>query len=252
MSMFLAIDIGNSGAKLGIFDGHKLTKSFRIPAPDSRKKDIGEALAPVMAEIAGLGGEWKAGLSSVAPSLTPVFVSEVRRQLGVEPSILTARAPLEFKLRYNPDQLGSDRLANVIAARKLYGFPAIVIDMGTATKYEVIDHLGDYLGGLIAPGAWSSAEALFERAEKLFPVELEKPDQLIADNTVDALKSGIFNGFLGQVENVLGKLIQELGYTHIRVVATGGQADIFVRELAQIETVDSHLTLKGIETFFNR
>lgn len=165
--MFLAIDIGNSGAKLGLFENHKLIRTFRVPKPEA-ENDLKPALGQVFSEIARFPGPWKAGLSSVAPSLTEAFVTEVREKLEVEPDILTARSPLGFRLRYDPDQLGSDRLANVIAARKFYGYPTIIVDMGTATKYEVIDHAGDYLGGLIAPGAGSAADSLFARAEKLF------------------------------------------------------------------------------------
>jgi type III pantothenate kinase len=197
-------------------------------------------------------GPWKAGISSVVPSLTDNFADLIGQLLNAKPVILSAKAASDFKLNYNRNQLGTDRLANVIATRKYYGYPAIVVDMGTATKYDVIDPNGDYLGGLIAPGAASSAESLFARGAQLFPVALEKPAFLIASNTTDALKSGVYYGFVAQVDGIIRGLIDLVKYSKIKIVATGGYAQIFAPEMPLIETVDTALTLKGIEVFSNQ
>jgi type III pantothenate kinase len=250
--MYLAIDIGNTTVNIGYFENHILGGSFRISSttPTTSEKVeayIREQIEEKLGEKPVITG---VGISSVVPSLTDTYSLAVKKHLQIEPKLLSHKIDLGFRILYDdPAQLGTDRLANVIAARKLYGFPILIIDLGTATKYEVIDSHGDYLGGIIAPGARISAESLFEKGAQLFPVKLERPDMLIGTTTEGALKSGIYYGFLGQLSYLKERIGRELGLPKLMVVATGGYADLFQSDL--FDKIDPGLTLKGIELALN-
>jgi type III pantothenate kinase len=175
-----------------------------------------------------------------------------RKYFGREPMVLTHRSDLGFEILYDdPRQVGADRLANAAAVRKIYGYPAIIVDLGTATTYDIIDSDGNYAGGLIAPGVWTSASNLFKKASRLFPVKLEKPERFIATDTANSIKSGIYYGFMGQMEYIVSRIKKEASFTDCRIIATGGYADIFLEEAKPIETVDTALTLKGLQIVFD-
>ncbi len=200
--MFLAIDIGNTSVTFGYFREHQLLGTFAISSITPITPDeIGILISTQLKQRLNSEPEvHRVGICSVVPSLTNSYSEAIKKYLKVEPQILNYNVNLGFRVLYDdPSKLGTDRLANVIAARAIYSFPTLVIDLGTATKYDVIDKNGDYQGGLIAPGIWTSASSLFEKAAQLFPVNLEPPDRLIARNTGDSLKSGIYYGFLGQM-----------------------------------------------------
>jgi type III pantothenate kinase len=253
--MFVAIDIGNTATTIGYFRAHQLLGTLVIPSITPITPDkIGALILEQLKQwLNGDTNVEKIGISSVVPSLTSFYLEAVREYLKIEPHILNHRINLEFRILYDdPAQLGTDRLANVIAARALYGYPTLVIDLGTATKYDVIDKNGDYLGGLIAPGVWTGASSLFEKAAQLFPVKLEPPDRLIARNTGDSLKSGIYFGFLGQLFYVMERIKIEMGDSELRVVATGGYAELFRECAGLFNEIDAGLTLRGLEIAFNR
>jgi type III pantothenate kinase len=126
------------------------------------------------------------------------------------------------------------------------------VDIGTATKYDILDESGDYIGGIIAPGPASSAKNLFESGARLFPVGLDKPEKLLGTNSVQCLKSGIFNGFLGQLQYLIKRIKDELNYREIKLIVTGGYGEIFSSELNPSPKVDTGLTLKGIRIAFDR
>jgi type III pantothenate kinase len=252
--MFLAIDIGNTAVSIGYFQDHLLKGSFHVSNTDSITfQQVTETIQNTLERLLGKDFNIKGvGISSVVPDMTDKYLEMVKNIFEVEPKLLTHHQAIDFRVLYDdPEQLGSDRLANVIAARKLYGYPLLIIDLGTATKYEVIDDSGDYLGGLIAPGIWISASALFERGARLFPVDLERPQRLIGTNTEQALKSGIYYGFLGQMKNLIDRISRELGKESLRVVATGGYAELFRAESSLFDMVDLGLTLKGLEIALN-
>jgi type III pantothenate kinase len=253
--MFVAIDIGNTVTKVGYFRDHHLLGTLVIlsTAPLTPDKIGALIIEQLKKWLRGDTNVEKIGISSVVPSLTSFYLEAVRKHLKVEPQILNHRVNLEFRILYDdPAQLGADRLANVIAARYLYGYPTLVIDLGTATKYDVIDKSGDYLGGLIAPGVWTGASSLFEKAAQLYPVKLEPPDRLIARNTDDSLKSGIYFGFLGQLFYLVERIKKEMRDSELKVVATGGYTELFRECAGLFNEIDTGLTLKGLEIAFNR
>jgi type III pantothenate kinase len=256
--IFLAIDIGNSAVKFGLFQNGELKGTFAIKSdPNFGSERYWKDISGWLGEM-GVAPIGKIAISSVVPTLTDAFSELAREYLGLKPQILDTieEARLGFKVNYDdPTQLGADRLANIVAARALYGYPAIVVDIGTATTFDVIDESGNFIGGLIAPGPQTSAEALFSKAAKLFAVPITRPGQIIATNTSDAMKSGIYFGALGQISSILDRLIAEIKdliTDHaIKVIVTGGLAELFAAELKTFQ-VDSHLTLRGLQLVFDQ
>lgn len=252
--MFLAIDIGNTTTMIGFFEGGELKGSFRVASSHAVTADeSGIRIHQLLQFHAGRDNTVsKIGLCSVVPTLTQIYLSMAEKYFGMEPMVLTHRTELGFKILYDdPRQVGADRLANAAAVRAVYGYPAIIVDLGTATTYDIIDSDGNYAGGLIAPGVWTSAANLFKRASRLFPVKLEKPDRFIGTDTANSIKSGIYHGFIGQMEYIVNRIRKEQGFAKCRVIATGGYADVFLEEALSLETVDTALTLKGLQIVFD-
>jgi type III pantothenate kinase len=205
-----------------------------LPFHGVAKEDIGEAI-----------------LCGVVPPLVPVFEELCQRYfktvlLVVEPGVKTGvRINMD-----NPREVGADRIVNAAAAYGLYGGPAIVIDMGTATTFDVISEDGSYIGGAIAPGMEAATEALFTRTARLPRIELIRPQNAIGKNTVAAMQSGVIFGYVGLVEGLVSRLTRELG-GGAKVIATGGYADLIARETKVIEAVDRHLTLHGLRLIYD-
>jgi len=248
--MFLAIDIGNTTSSFGFFSGRKYLDGFKLPSQQAKHEDdLGKVLlSHLQHHLPGKEVIRRIGICSVVPEITHKFTSIAEKYHKVIPEQLRADKDYGFKIGYDePGQLGTDRLANVIAVRELYGFPSIVIDMGTATKIELLDSTGDYVGGMIAPGVAISAEALFEKASRLFPVTYTKPKSLIGKNTTDCLKSGIYYGALGQLKWVIDSIKSQYGFQDIKVIGTGGLAGILESEAGLFTTIDLELTLRGLQ-----
>ncbi|MBL7120292.1 MAG: type III pantothenate kinase [Dehalococcoidia bacterium] len=247
--MLLAIDVGNSKIAFGIFEADRLKVSLSMSTAIHRMEDEYASLLFNLLphhEVA-MSDIREAIMCSVVPPLVHVFQDLCQRYLGtpllvVGPGIRTGvRIGLD-----NPREVGPDRIVNAAAAYRFYGGPAIVIDMGTATTFDVISKEGDYLGGAIAPGMEMATEALYTRTARLPRIELVRPQNAIGKNTVSAMQSGVIFGYTGLVESLVARLEQELG-EKARVIATGSYADVIARETNVIETVNRHLTLLGLQ-----
>lgn len=253
--MFLAIDIGNTTTMIGFFEGGRLLGSFRVESSHAVTADeCGILVHELLRFHAGDDRTVRdMGICSVVPTLTQIYVSMAEKYFKLKPSMLDHNSELGFKILYeDPAQVGADRLANAVAARKLFGFPCVIIDLGTATTYDIINADGDYAGGLIAPGLWTSASNLFKKASRLFPVKIEKPDKVIATDTANSIKSGLYYGFIGQMEYLVNLIRRQTPYDNIKVIATGGYSDIFIKdEIGLIDSVDQSLTLKGLQILFD-
>ena len=171
------------------------------------------------------------------------------RPLIVGPGIKTG-----IRLNYeNPRSIGADRIVNVVGAYEQYGGPLIVIDIGTATTFDVVAKNGDFLGGVIAPGIGTSADALFQRAAQLPRIELVPPKQIICRNTIQGMQAGIIFGYVGQIDEIVRRIKQEMGGEKpVKVIATGGLARMISRESSTIDTIDHFLTLTGLRVLYER
>jgi len=252
--MLLAIDVGNTNTVIGCFRGETLLGSFRIQSASAYTTDEAGILCmqlikhhvPTADRVEGVA------LCSVVPALTAVYENMARYYFDSDPLTLSCDFDLGLKLAHRePRQVGNDRLANAMAVGVHYRLPAVVVDFGTATTFDVIDRAGTYLGGAIAPGVITSSAELFRRAAQLFKVRIEQPSRLIAEDTATAMQAGIFYGTVGQVERILTGIERELGDKPM-VIATGGLAELWRKGIPGIDVVDLNLTLKGLRIFYDR
>lgn len=246
--MLLTVDVGNTNITLGLYQGETLGPRWRIATAHERMPDeYGLQLLGFLQHVgvhpADLEGVC---LASVVPPLTDKLVEASRRYLEHDPLVVEAGVRTGVRILYeDPRAVGADRVADAVAVRHLYGGPACVVDFGTATTFDAITVEGDYLGGAIAPGIGIAAEALFLRAAKLPRVELRRPPTAIGRNTVHAMQSGLLFGYVGLVEGMVARFRAELGPT-MKVIATGGLAELIARETEVIDIINPWLTLDGL------
>ena len=250
--MLLCVDIGNTNTVMGLYRGDDLLAHWRISTDHQKMPD--EYAMQLMALLAygGMAPEEIDGiaLASVVPPLTDVFREMLTHYVRVEPLVVGTGVKTGVAIRYdNPRNVGADRVANAAAAYRLYGGPACIVDFGTGTTFDALSAKGEYLGGAIAPGVRIAAEALFERTAQLPRIDLVRPKKAIGSNTVDAMRSGVLFGYVGLVEGMVARFRQELG-PDMRVIATGGLAQVISRETDVIEFVDPWLTLKGLRIIY--
>jgi type III pantothenate kinase len=246
--VLLAIDVGNTTTMIGAFSGEKLVARWTLTSGTSRTAD--EAALTVAGLCAGAGISADSAprivIASVVPSLTPVFEGMARKLFKRHALVVTSDTETGIEILYrDPASVGADRIANAVAAWKLYKLPAIVVDLGTATTFDVIAREGKYLGGVIAPGLVTSAENLFARGAKLFPVEFRAPAVVVGRSTEESLLSGIMYGAVGQVDEIVGRIEAELGES-TEVIGTGGLVETVAPLTRTIKTVDPALTLHGL------
>jgi type III pantothenate kinase len=247
--MLLAVDIGNTNITFGIFDGEKLRADWRMATGVNQMADeYASLLLNLMSHQNLQTSDIKeVALCCVVPPLIVTFEELFKRYFHVSPLVVGPKIKTGVRIRMdNPREVGTDRIVNTAAAHHLYGGPVIIVDMGTATTFDTVSKEGDYLGGAIATGIATAAEALFARAAALPRVELARPKQAIGTNTISAMQSGIVFGYAGLVEGVVARIQRELG-EKAQVVATGGYAELMAKETAIIDKVNPNLTLEGLK-----
>ena len=250
--MLLAVDIGNTNIAFGVFEGERLRATWHMATVIHRTVDEYATVLLNLLHYQGLETQdiREVALCSVVPPLTATFEELFQRYFHISPLVVGAGVKTEVRIRMdNPREVGADRIVNAAAAHHLYHDPVIIVDLGTATTFDTVSGEGDYLGGAIAPGINTAAEALFTRAAMLPRVELVHPKQAIGTNTIDAMQSGIVFGYVGLVEGVVARIRQELG-EKAKVVATGGYAQLIARETAVIDEVNPDLTLIGLRLIY--
>jgi len=250
--MLLAIDIGNTNIVLGVYREEELVVCWRLATDVHKMADEYAVLLNSLFSNAGLPkSEINASaISCVVPPLLPIFQEVCREDLKVEPLVVGPGVKTGVRILIdNPRELGADRIVNAIAARRLYTMPAIVIDFGTATTFDVISREGDYLGGAIAPGIAISAEALYREAAQLPRIELAVPKKVIGKNTVASMQSGVLFGYVALVEGMVERIKEELE-EEAKVIATGGLAGVIARETSAIQVVNPNLTLEGLRLIY--
>jgi len=251
--MLLVLDVGNTNTTLGVYDGAKLTYSWRLTSERQRTMDEYGIMCRTLLELAALDSSSIGGIaiSSVVPPLDFTLRKMAEVYFHIEPLFVSAVNAGITILYDDPQEVGADRIVNAVAALAKYGAPCIVVDFGTATTFDAISRAGEYLGGIISPGIQISADALFQRAARLRNTEIRRPDKLIGTNPTGSIQSGLYYGNIGLVDGVLTRMIQELG-VGTRVVATGGLAPLISRGSQLIEAVDPDITLEGLRLIYER
>lgn len=256
MTMLLAIDIGNTNINIGVWHNQTLRREWRLQtAHDKTADEYGLLLVGLLREEGLERTIDGVILASVVPILTQTFVQLCRTTLKRDPLVVTADLDLGIKvLTDNPMELGTDRLVDAVAAFRQFNRPCIVIDMGTATTFDVISAEGELLGGAIAPGLRLTAEALSSHAAKLSQVPLYAPLQAIGRNTVHATQSGIIFGYAALVEGMIQRLIREHPdrESDILVVGTGGLIHFIAPHTELINRIEPWLTLTGLRIIYQR
>lgn len=246
--MLLAIDMGNTNLTLGLYQGESMHARWRLATDQERMPDEYGLQLLGLLQNAGRAPEDLRGviLSSVVPPLTNRVQQACREYLRQEPLLVTHELDTGVTILYDdPRAVGADRIADAVAVQKLYGGPACVIDFGTATTFNAIDRSGNYLGGAITAGIGIAAQALSSRTAKLPPVDLQRPPNVIGRNTVHAMQSGLLFGYVCMVEGMVARFRQEIG-PDMKVIATGGLAEVVSKETPVIQVVAPWLTLDGL------
>jgi len=246
--MLLAIDIGNTNLTLGLYEGGQLGAHWRLATDHNRMPDeyglqflgLLQNAGKTISDIHGIS------LASVVPPLTGRVVQACREYLKQEPLVVDAGIKTGIKIRYDdPKAVGADRVCDAVAVLKIYGGPACVVDFGTATTFNAITKEGEYLGGAITAGINLAAESLFTHAAKLPRIDFQRPPSVIGRNTIHAMQSGLLFGYVSMVEGMVARFKSELG-SEMKVIATGGMAEVIAKETSVVNFIAPWLTLDGL------
>lgn len=253
--MIIAMDVGNTNIKTGIYDGRQMVQYVRFSTDMKKTSDEYGLMLLQFLQLKGISLQQieAAVVSSVVPSINFTIEHMCRTYFDFDPLLLGPGVRTGLNIRYdNPREVGSDRIASAVAAFELHGGPAIVIDFGTATTFNAISAEGEFLGGAIMPGIKLSAEALVTGAARLPRIELIKPESAINRTTVSNMQAGIIYGYVGAVDHIVTGMRHELGDPAAQVIATGGMARLISNESKTITRVNGSLTLEGLRIIYER
>ena len=247
--MLLAVDVGNTQTVFGLYEGSELGERWRIATETQR---TGDELGALLADFLDPGVIDGICLSSTVPRLVPEYEHLAARWVKAELLVVGPGVRTGIAVEHEaPRDIGPDRIVNAVAAKELYGAPAIVADFGTSTNFDVVSPEGAYVGGVLAPGIEVSMDALFARAARLVKVDYVEPPQVIGKTTAGALQSGLVYGFAGQVDGIVDAIRGELG-AEAPVIGTGGLVDLIAPHSRTIGPVEPFLTLAGLRVVWER
>ena len=247
--MLLVIDVGNTNTAIGVYRGKTLIGNWRMSTNRERTSDETGMFLISLLKHAGIEPDALTDviMCSVVPPVMHSMTNAIRKYMNKLPIMVEPGVKTGINIKYeNPREVGSDKIVNAVSAIKLYGSPVIIVDFGTATTFCAVNSKRDYLGGVICPGIKISAEALFDKASKLPRIEIIKPKHIIGRTVITSMQSGIVYGFVGQVDYIVGLIMQEMAEEGIRVIATGGMAKLIASESLTIDEVNPLLSLEGL------
>ncbi len=252
--MLLVIDIGNTNITVGIYKDDKIIKIFRLTTEYQRTSDdYGLSLLTFLqADNIAVEDIDDVIISSVVPKINYSFNNSIKKYFHKTPISVGPGVKTGIDIRIdNPSALGADRLVDAVGAFYTYGGPCLIVDFGTATTYDIVSSKGEFIGGVIAPGIGICAHALSSQTAKLPEVEIEKPDKIIAKNTIKSMQAGIVYGYIGQTEYIIRKIKEEYGQD-LKVISTGGLGRIIANETDLIDIYDVQLTFKGLKIIYDK
>lgn len=253
--MLLTIDVGNTNITFGMFEGKTLITTFRMTTKQLRTSDEYGIDILEMIERNQISGKEVEHviIASVVPDVMHSLNSGIIKYFNITPVIVGPGIRTGIRVvTENPKQIGADRIVDAAGAFALYGGPVLVLDFGTATTYDLVDASGSFVAGVTAPGIRISAKALWEGAAKLPKIEIQKPESILAQETISSMQAGLVYGQIGQTEYIVRCMIEESGYQNVKVVATGGLGRIIANETDCIHIYDPNLTLSGLRLIFEK
>jgi type III pantothenate kinase len=252
--MLLAVDVGNSHIVFGLFETDSLRAHWRIATRrEATADELGVTLRALFSSVELPPGSVSGMIvSSVVPDMNRVLAAVGAAYFDVDPLFVVPGIRTGMPILYeNPHDVGADRIVNAVAAKARLGAPVIVLDFGTATTLDVVAPDGAYLGGVIAPGLGVAAEALFQRAARLHPVDVRRPQRVVGRNTEESIQSGLFYGYASLVQGLVERVRRDLD-AEAPVIATGGLAPGIESELPFLDEVDLNLTLHGLRLVWTK
>lgn len=252
--MIFVFDVGNTNIVLGVFKQGKLLHHWRIGTSQQKTEDEYGMVVKQLFDHAGIALADINGIiiSSVVPPLIASLEQMCQKYFNMRPLIIGPGMKTGLDIKYeNPREVGADRIVNAVAAINKYRSPLIIVDFGTATTFCYVNEKQQYLGGVIAPGINISTEALYTYAAKLPRIEITKPDRVVGKNTVSAMQSGIFYGYVGQVDGIVSGIKKQFNSDPV-VIATGGLAPLIAQGSSSIDHVDTFLTIEGLYLIYTR
>lgn len=252
--MLLALDVGNSNATIGCFDGEKLVGRWRLRTIREQTADEWGILIRNLFTLSSLDLAAVDGviISSVVPAVDQPLEAMANRYFHRRPLFVNYATDLGIAVKYdNPREVGADRLVNAVAGFRKYGGPVVIVDLGTTINFDIVSAEGTFLGGLICPGIGMSISGLFARTARLPMVDFREPEKLIGSNTVGSITSGLFYGFVGMIDGIVERLAVELG-PNLKCIATGGQGELIVKPSHWVMSYDEDLTLEGLRMIWER
>ncbi|MBP2026162.1 type III pantothenate kinase [Peptoniphilus stercorisuis] len=255
--MLLVIDVGNTTIVFGVYKKNELVHDFRISTVKTRTSDEYGMLFYSTLSHANIDPDDidDVIISSVVPNLMHTLPSMIIKYFNKKPIVVNEELKTGLNIKYdNPMEVGADRIVNAVGALEKYGGPCIIIDIGTAMTFCVIDYNNNYLGGLIMPGLGISSEALFMRTSKLPKIEIVKPDHVISTTTVSSMQAGMYYGYSVMIDGIIEKIVEELGITvdDINIISTGGFSSLLTKDSKYDIVIDRFLTLHGLKTIYDK